>query len=342
MAAARSPNQIMAMFARKKQKLSSPPTKEPAEIPVTTTASSQVEDEEILGQVAESLEQTYSTHPTYPFPIVDLPSPQQRLLLAPASTPKVIKKGDLDLLYFQPFLINSTASDFYKHLLESLPWYKVMYLARGMTINTPRYTTVFGLDETAMWDSDHRDELKGPVAGVRVLSAMSKQPVPANVYHSPPRPIPRCLHKLKRCVEDATGESYNFVLVNFYADGSHSISPHADDESFLGQNPCVASLSLGGTRDFVMKHKTKKEMSSEKFALRNGDMVVMRGTTMANWLHSVPKRVGKTQATSPRINVTFRKVINAKGSNNYSHYNVGSGPVHRFVQGSMVPIATED
>lgn len=321
------------MFARKKQKLSAPEAAAAVHTPVSASPLP-AEAEEILGQVAEPTIQTYSTHPTYPFPIADLPSPSAlQRGIPPTSAGKVIKKGDLDLLYFQPFLKPSMASMLYKHFLEELPWYKVEYLARGMTITTPRYTTVFGLDETAIFEPDGDS-----VAGTRVLSAVSKQPVPANVYHTPPRPIPRCLQELKSCVEQATGETYNFVLVNFYADGTHSISPHSDDESFLGHNPCIASLSLGGTRDFVMKHKTKKELSSEKFALKTGDMVVMRGTTMANWLHSIPKRVGKTQTTSPRINVTFRKAINAKGSNNYSHYNVGSGPVHHFREGSMVQI----
>lgn len=178
------------------------------------------------------------------------------------------------------------------------------------------------------------------VAGTKILSAATRQPVPSSLYQKPPRPIPRCLQELKETVERATGETYNFVLCNFYADGTHSISPHSDDESFLGPNPCIASLSLGGTRDFVMKHKTRKDVSAEKFALRSGDMVVMRGTTQANWLHSIPKRTGKTQSSMPRINVTFRKAMNVKGSNNYSHYNVGSGPLHRYVAGRMVQISS--
>lgn len=342
----------MEMFARKKQKMSS---SEPvAAQSVPPSVSLPAEAKEILGQVAETSPiRTFSTHPTYPFPIADLPttSAALKLGLVPTSAGKAIKKGDLDLLYFQPFVKASMASMLYKQLLKELPWYKVMYLARGMTINTPRYTTVFGLDETAIFEAspeEHEDDERSlprthiPVAGSRVLSAMSKQPVPGNVYQKPPRPIPRCLLELKACVERATDETYNFVLVNFYADGTHSISPHSDDESFLGHNPCVASLSLGGTRDFVMKHKTKKDVSAEKFALRSGDMVVMRGTTQANWLHSIPKRTGKTQTTSARINVTFRKAINAKGSNNYSHYNVGSGPLHRFVDGSMVQMPTSE
>lgn len=34
-------------------------------------------------------------------------------------------KGDLDLLYLQPFIQASMASILQKHLLAELPWYKV-------------------------------------------------------------------------------------------------------------------------------------------------------------------------------------------------------------------------
>ena len=90
MAAARSPNQIMAFYARKKQKLSSP---EPEPVAVQS----------IPPEAAPI--RSYSTHPTYPFPIADLPvtSAVLRSGIVPASAGKVMKKGDLDLVYFQPF-----------------------------------------------------------------------------------------------------------------------------------------------------------------------------------------------------------------------------------------------
>lgn len=77
---------------------------------------------------------------------------------------------------------------------------------------------------------------------------------------------------------------------NYYASGADSISWHADDEAFLGPCPTIASLTLGAPRDFYMKHKTDKSVKPERWTLRSGDMVVMRGTTQATWLHSVPKR----------------------------------------------------
>lgn len=83
------------------------------------------------------------------------------------------------------------------------------------------------------------------------------------------------LNDLKNWVEERTDAKYNFVLVNYYKDGNDSISWHSDDESFLGPLPCIASLSLGGSRDFALKHKKDKSITQEKFHLGSGDMVVM-------------------------------------------------------------------
>lgn len=51
---------------------------------------------------------------------------------------QTIKKGDLDMIYFRPFLVSSTATALYSWCLAELPWFKVQYKARGMDINTPR------------------------------------------------------------------------------------------------------------------------------------------------------------------------------------------------------------
>lgn len=81
-----------------------------------------------------------------------------------------------------------------------------------------------------------------------------------------------------------------------------------------------------------MKHKREKENGTGlvKLALGSGDMVLMRGRTQANWLHSVPKRTGKNERDGGRINITFRKAMVKGGTQNYYHYNVGSGPVFRW------------
>ena len=61
-----------------------------------------------------------------------------------------------------------------------------------------------------------------------------------------------------------------------------------------------------------------------KLPLASGDMVLMRGKTQANWLHSIPKRKGKGSAGG-RINITFRKGVEKYSTQNYYQYNVGNG-----------------
>lgn len=151
MATAWNINPIMLMYSRKKQKVS-------PHLEIKDRAVDAHQEEEENASVA--LITSCSTHATYPFPIADLRTPGalQGTTAEEAGAGKRIKKGDLDLLYFQPFVKAPAASMLYKHLLEELPWYKITYLARGLTINTPRYTTVFGLDESAFFEAPPSSE----------------------------------------------------------------------------------------------------------------------------------------------------------------------------------------
>lgn len=78
----------------------------------------------------------------------------------------------------------------------------------------------------------------------------------------------------------------------------------------------------------------EKETKPLKLELKSGDMVLMRGLTQANWLHSIPKRSGKNAEDGGRINITFRMAMVPAGTDNYYHYNVGTGPVCKWDQGA--------
>ncbi|KAF2203552.1 2OG-Fe(II) oxygenase [Delitschia confertaspora ATCC 74209] len=274
-----------------------------------------------------------SQHPTYPFPIPYLPDLiQQSLNTASVVEGTVINdQPDLDLLYFQPFIPKDIHQAVFEFLRQELFYYRVQYtINRGgveTIINTPRYTTVFGVDTTSCFGENGK-----------LLDSETKKPILENRYKCRPRPIPQCLSVLKKITEEKTAETYNFCLVNFYADGNDSISYHSDDERFLGQNPAIASFSLGAKRDFLMKHKprppskdhpAKPEVKPLKFTLGPGEMILMRGRTQSNWLHSVPKRAGG-EGGQGRINITFRKALVKGGTENYYQYNVGSGNVFRW------------
>lgn len=275
-----------------------------------------------------------STHHTYPFPVPHLPPsvgpslfesvpvhPGRPLCHLPA----------LDLLYFQPFIPESTALALFKFLRANLFFYRVKYkIKRGTVetdINTPRFTTVFGVDETSCFSP----------AG-ELIDVRSQRPAEQGRYKTcRPRPLPKCLDDLRTLTEAFTDESFNFCLVNYYANGNDSISYHSDDEKFLGPNPAIASFSLGACRDFLMKHKPLPPPAPAaaaqqlKLNLGSGDMVLMRGSTQANWLHSIPKRKGK-EADRGRINITFRKAVVRGGTENYYRYNVGEGGIWKWNQ----------
>jgi alkylated DNA repair dioxygenase AlkB len=114
-------------------------------------------------------------------------------------------------------------------------------------------------------------------------------------------------------VEHATNTKYNFVSVNFYANGQDSIAFDSDDEHWLGDQPCIASLSLSSERDFHMKNKSNENLK-QNVVLNSGDLIVMLGKIQHAWLHVVPKR--STQL-SGRINITFRRAYLPEGTNNY-------------------------
>jgi alkylated DNA repair dioxygenase AlkB len=286
-----------------------------------------------------------SSHPSYPFAISHLPTPiSEQLGFAPADEGKLMNDQlDLDLVYYQPYIPSSIAGGVFEFLRQELPFYRVQYnITRGgvqTQINTPRFTTVFGIDETSLFAPDGS-----------LVDGKTSKPIEKSRYKCAPRPIPQCLDELRRVTEGTTGETFNFCLVNYYADGKDSISYHSDDERFLGPNPAIASFSLGAKRDFLMKHKpiapkngqSIEEPKGLKVPLGSGDMVLMRGKTQANWLHSIPKRAGP-EAGKGRINITFRKALVKGGTENYYQYNVGTGGVHKWdaTTEKMVPWTAE-
>jgi alkylated DNA repair dioxygenase AlkB len=81
---------------------------------------------------------------------------------------------------------------------------------------------------------------------------------------------------------------------------------HADDEPELGARPSIASLSLGEERTFVMKHRSREDISDLRLGLASGSLLLMRGETQSNWKHGIPKTA---KPSGPRINLTFRQII---------------------------------
>ncbi len=122
-----------------------------------------------------------------------------------------------------------------------------------------------------------------------------------------PEPWNDQVSEIKAEVEKLSGHRFNSVLLNLYRDGRDSVSWHADDERELGPNPVIASVSLGETRRFVLKHKVDKSREKLRLDLPHGSLLVMGKGIQNNWLHQVPK---SNSIKTPRINLTFRHIHN--------------------------------
>ena len=119
-----------------------------------------------------------------------------------------------------------------------------------------------------------------------------------------PEPWPEVLQELRRRASERTGTPLNSVLCNLYRDGRDSMGLHADAERELGKNPLIASLSLGASRRFQLRHR-KDAAARLDLDLTSGSLLIMRGTLQHHYRHGVPKQPAITE---PRINLTFRYV----------------------------------
>jgi alkylated DNA repair dioxygenase AlkB len=120
-----------------------------------------------------------------------------------------------------------------------------------------------------------------------------------------PLPWTPALLEVKRAVETLAGVVFNSVLLNRYRTGKDSVSWHADDEPEFGERPVIASVSLGGTRSFQLKHKRRRELKAS-VELTHGSLLIMRSGTQANWLHQIPKTA---KPVEERLNLTFRAIV---------------------------------
>ncbi|MCH8083059.1 MAG: alpha-ketoglutarate-dependent dioxygenase AlkB, partial [Myxococcales bacterium] len=111
--------------------------------------------------------------------------------------------------------------------------------------------------------------------------------------------------ELKTRVEAACNAPFNSVLLNLYRDGADSMGWHSDDEPELGERPVIASLSLGATRRFRLRHRRRKELEAVAIELENGSLLIMEGDTQRFWKHQVSK---SKRVAEPRVNLTFRNI----------------------------------
>jgi len=179
--------------------------------------------------------------------------------------------------YYGKVMITSEANTYYNLLLKDINWKNDEALYHGRHIVTKRKVAWYG-DQGFLY----------------TYSNTTKQALPWTNE----------LIDLKRKTELITNSQFNSCLLNLYHDGNEGMTWHSDDEKSLGKNTVIASLSFGAERKFSFKHRRTRQTIS--LLLENGSLLVMRGNTQSNWLHSLPL---SSKIIHPRINLTFRTII---------------------------------
>ncbi len=185
---------------------------------------------------------------------------------------------DGEAYLIENFIDLKTCDKWYKNLLNGIGWEQYEIRLFGRQIPQPRLSAWYGEPGTIY-----------SYSGLTLT----------------PKPYTSALQIIKSKVELTARTTFNSVLLNLYRTGTDSMGWHSDDEKELGNNPIIASLSLGASRTFVLKHKHQKNLQI-KLNLPHGSLLLMQGSNQHHWLHSLPKM--KT-VVEPRINLTFRKIV---------------------------------
>lgn len=184
---------------------------------------------------------------------------------------------DATIHYYPKFLATDDANTIFEQLLQETPWQEDFITVFGKTYPQPRLTALYANNN----------------------KAYSYSSVTMN-----PHLFTTTLQFLQNRLKLILPIDFTTCLLNLYRNGKDSNGWHADNEKELGTNPVIASVSLGASRMFQMKHRFQKEIKS-KLVLENGSLLLMRGTTQHYWLHQIPKT---TKVVGPRINLTFRVI----------------------------------
>jgi len=125
---------------------------------------------------------------------------------------------DADVWLVHDWIKPEIADKLLSHFTQALAWEQPSISMFGKSMKVPRLQAWYGDAGTAY-----------------TYSGLKMQPLPWE----------QKLKQLKAYCEQTCETRFNSVLANLYRDGQDSMGMHADDEVELGQEPVIASVSLG-------------------------------------------------------------------------------------------------
>lgn len=203
-----------------------------------------------------------------------------------------IPAKNAQLWLFPNFIKLDQSQQLFHYLHQSIPWQQDQIMMYGKRVDIPRLQAWFG-DEQAKYN--YSGLTLKPTAWLPVLDKIRHQLNQQCVaIFAQETTQPNTIN---------TNVAFNSLLANCYRDNQDAVAWHSDDEPELGVNPVIASISLGASREFKMKHKeTGKKLN---IPLTSGSLLIMAGETQHCWQHAVLR---SKLSLGPRINLTFRQI----------------------------------
>lgn len=189
-----------------------------------------------------------------------------------------INMPDADVLYIPDLIDLGVSQQWYSELSELSTWYRPTLKVYGKSVLQSRQIAAYATDPS----------LVVKYSGTTVE------------LHTD---YPTVLSSIQALVELKLGVQFNHVMLNRYDDGDVYIGLHADNL----ENRVIATMSLGGERTFIMRHRTIKGGEGiQKWKLQAGSLCVMQGDAQRFWKHEIPK---EPKIKEGRISLTFRQLV---------------------------------
>ena len=166
------------------------------------------------------------------------------------------------ITYEPDFLARDMAAAMFEQLLRDVPWHGERRRMYDRDVDTPRLLASFALDA----------------------------------------PLPPAIAAIAPPVGAAAQAAFTHVGLNLYRDGHDSVAPHNDHLDELQSGAPIALVSLGATRDMVIRAK-RPPRRTLRVALEAGSLLVMSYATQLHYDHGIPKQ---RAPVGPRISLAFR------------------------------------
>lgn len=204
-----------------------------------------------------------------------------------------LPNGEGSVIYVKEFLTEAEADKLVDSTKNAKSWERTPITFFGKSVLQPRDTAFFG---------------------TKLYSYSDERRIPTGWDEDPPAST--ALRELGARIErflQLPEEWFNVILANRYHDGQDFMGWHSDNEKSLGDEPVIASISVGAERRFLIRRKAScvgdgEQREKIEYTLAHGSLLVMRGKMQKTYHHALPK-VAISKCNQMRLNFTYRRVV---------------------------------